>query len=219
MGELVDLLTKVYIYVYFSGEKTEFTAYSRLQPHWNRHLIQTLVPWRHDKRRQDPVAPFPKWKYGKSSPWRKILSVYRLFARFSVCMWSVISVWCDEKRLSPGGPLSRRKPCQPGNICARVCVRVCTVKLSKCSRLRRDPSTWLKPNTTPLLLLSFGLTLFRTNSHFLISICERQSLFFTPCWRQRIFHLFLAFLWHAHNKRPCSSLILTRRLFLFLHII
>lgn len=131
------------------------------------------------------------------------------------CAW-IRFVWCDENRLSPRGSLLRRtsngKHCQQQCICtcvpAFVCVHacmcacvylcVCTLKPSKCSRLRRDPSTWLKSNTTLLLLLSFCLTLFHTKSHFHL-IPSTASSVSHSILESVTFHLFCVILLYTNT--------------------
>lgn len=73
-------------------------------------------------------------------------------------------------------------------------------------------------NVTPLLLLSFCLPLFHTNSHFQLILSTASSVFH-PYWRQWLFTFFSLFVigthTHTHTEQSVPTIYLHRRSLLY----
>lgn len=135
-------------------------------------------------------APPGKCKCSQSMTWRRCRSVMVCSHVFSASVCDVMGDVCLLGGLSSAPTL---------------CVHVCTAQLSKCSQRGRDPSAWLKANTTPSLLLSFCLTRFHTHSHFSSPPANATSIVFLPHAGVSDFFTFFLPFWDTHTVTSVLS--------------
>lgn len=164
---------------------------------WRTHLL------RNTKIHADMQTPClgnilgpPGWE-NVASPcclctWERIFSLHvcrcagvRVRGDYVMRWGTSVSQWASLKA-------DQQRQTLPTRVRSHVCS--CTLKPSKCSRLWRDPSTWLKHHTSSvsicLLLLSFCLTLSHKFFHLILSTASSIS---QPILASVTFHLFLSF--------------------------
>ena len=210
---------RIFVKMYLQGGNritAEFMTHLSPQKHLNTHWNANA-----NKKHSDILGPQPVYE-NVASP-RCLCTheyVYLFSAYLYVCVCRPASAWipfCVMRggtSVSQWASLKAHQQCQvlPARVRSHVCAcaRLSLPNVLSCDQIQVHDS-----NITPLLLLSFCLSLFHTNSHFHLMLSTARSVL-NPILASATFNLFLSLCnththTHTHYVQPVPGIHLQRR--------
>ena len=179
---------------------THLSPQKHLNTHWNANA---------NKKHSDILGPQPVYE-NVASP-RCLCTheyVYLFSAYLYVCVCRPASAWIPFCVMRGGTSVSQwaslkahqQRQVLPARVRSHVCAcaRLSLPNVLSCDQIQVHDS-----NITPLLLLSFCLSLFHTNSHFHLMLSTARSVL-NPILASATFNLFLS-LCNTHTHTLCTA--------------